>query len=123
MLSRLCWTCRHRRVVCDGADSGCSQCTVIGVNCTGYGAASSAAEEQRGRALTRLSPDAVPVTATTGDGVATRKMSIVCDPATPLYSEAQMVFDGIHYCMSLVPSSSSSVTVPGGTLLTHVDSV
>ncbi|KAI0125416.1 fungal-specific transcription factor domain-containing protein [Xylariales sp. AK1849] len=94
MLSPLCWTCRYRRVQCDGAEPCCSQCAAIGFTCSGYGATSSptglladAADDKRG-VLMRLNPDTVPDAVDSG---------MAYDPVPPLYNEAQMIFDGIHY--------------------------
>ena len=32
-----CWTCRKRRVRCDGGKPGCKRCTAAGFECSGYG--------------------------------------------------------------------------------------
>jgi hypothetical protein len=71
----------------EGAATGYPQHGDAGVNSTAY--ARTAEEEERGL-LTRLNPDPVP-----GAGL---RGGIVYDPVPPLYNEAQLIFDGIHYC-------------------------
>jgi hypothetical protein len=38
MLSSQCWACRWRRVRCDTQQPACTQCTLKGLPCPGYGA-------------------------------------------------------------------------------------
>ena len=77
-----------------------SQCYAIGVERPKYNATASLPRvasdntnqdvvEAEGRVLSRLSPDPVP------DEV---RHGIAWDPIHPLYSEAQTIFDGLHYC-------------------------
>jgi hypothetical protein len=96
-----CWTCRHRHVQCDG-EMPCSPCKSIEAKCPGPRDAAAigepdetvrvdpqAADNVQQGILARVGPDPVP------DEV---RVGIAWDPTPSLYKEAQLVFDGIHYC-------------------------
>ncbi|ORY71058.1 fungal-specific transcription factor domain-containing protein [Pseudomassariella vexata] len=114
MLSPMCRTCRDRRVKCDGAQPGRTPYRAIGVECLGYGSATAAAwesddeesdrdedGEEQGGELMRLSPDPVPVQRDDGTSSSSSgghgSAHIPYDPIPPQYTEAQMIYDGIHY--------------------------
>ncbi|ETS74088.1 hypothetical protein PFICI_13954 [Pestalotiopsis fici W106-1] len=91
MLALRCGTCRYRRISCDGAQPACSPCRAVGFNCSGYDYAASPGAnggDRRG-VLTRLHPQSVPDMLEGG---------IAYDPMPQLYNEAQIIFDGVHYC-------------------------
>jgi hypothetical protein len=88
MLSLRCGTCRYRRVRCDGAQPACFQCRAVGFNCSGYAPSPGASGDRRG-VLMRLHPASVP------DAL---EANLIYDPVPELYNEAQIIFDGVHYC-------------------------
>ncbi|KAH8662524.1 fungal-specific transcription factor domain-containing protein [Xylariales sp. PMI_506] len=103
MVSRVCWTCRYRGVRCDGGKPTCSTCNIIGFPCSGYYNSSTAADAGHGAAegdkrglLLRLNPT------TALDAAGSFTASIANDPVPPLYNEAQLIFDGIHYYNEVV---------------------
>lgn len=97
-----CWTCCRREVRCDGRKPTCERCEIASLECLGYGAdglrgtdddtcggPNQPAEHPPSSVEESSPPDAI-------------RQS----PTTFLYRRAQMIFEGLEYCVYPLPAST-----------------
>lgn len=112
-----CWTCLGGRVRCDGLAPSCLTCKRRGVACAGYG------EEARGGGIRSGRSDASQYTEDDSRSRSSRassgatdtdlseftsdmileptavKSPVFSQPVPALYRRAQMIFEGLDYCV------------------------
>ena len=105
-----CWTCcrRQEEALCDGRKPTCARCETARLECLGYYGADGLRGTDDAYAVPNQQTETPP------SSVEEKPLpdAIRQSPETPLYRRAQMIFEGLEYCVFASLESLESLQHP-----------